>query len=414
MTGQASAEEAAPATFLRLRPLTLVEDGDAVVVGDPESGTYVSVPRVGAAIIRALRDGASIQQAARAAAELAGEPVDAESFVAGLRELGFVDDGEDRQLLRPVRTAPIQQRRWLIRVSPRLARLAFTPAAWWCYAAALGFCSVVFILRPGLWPRPSQVFVIANDGLSMLLLVPISTALAGLHEAWHWLAARAAGVAARFGIDRRGPFLVLETDLSQLWSVPRRQRYGPQLAGLAVDSAVLAGLLGFELSGPAEGSLPARLAAAFVFVVVVQMLWQCMIFLRTDLYAVLVTATGARNLWEVKSLLLRRTVRPLDAAQRQALASADPRDVRIGRWFRWVYLAGQLGVLWYFLAFFLPILITTFRWTGHGLAAGPKRGEFWLVLGSSMAAYAWIVLVIVIAAKQLVASLVARRRPPER
>jgi hypothetical protein len=411
MTGQASAEGAAPAPFLRLRSLTLVEDGDAVVVGDPESGTYVSVPQVGAAIIRALQEGASIRQAARAAAELAGEPVDADSFVAGLRELGFVDDGEDRQPLSPVRTAPIQQRHWLSRVSPRLARPAFTSAAWCCYASALVFCAVVFIVRPGLWPRPGQVFVVANDGLSVLLLVPISTVLAGLHEAWHWLAARAAGVAARYGIDRRGPFLVFETDLSQLWSIPRRKRYGPQLAGLAVDSAVLAGLLGFELSGPAAGSLPARLAAAFVFVIVVQMLWQCMIFLRTDLYAVLVTVTGTRNLWEVKSLLLRRAAGRLGAAERQALASADPRDVAIGRWFRWVYLAGQLGVLWYFLAFFLPILSTAFRWTGHGLAAGPERGEFWLVLGSSVAAYAWIVLVIVIAARQLVASLVARRRP---
>jgi hypothetical protein len=217
--------------------------------------------------------------------------------------------------------------------------------------------------------------------------------------------------AAWCGLDRRGPFLVFETDLSQLWSIPRRMRYGPQFAGLAVDSAVLAGLLGFELSGPAAGSLPARLAAALVFVIVVQMLWQCMIFLRTDLYAVLVTATGASNLWEVKSLLLRRAAGRLGAAQRQALASADPRDVRIGLWFRWVYLAGQLGVLWYFLTFFLPILITMFRWTGHGLAAGPERGEFWLVLGSSVAAYAWTALVIVIAARQLVARLVARRRP---
>lgn len=50
--------------------------------------------------------------------------------------------------------------------------------------------------------------------------------------------------------DRRLSFLVFETDLSQLLSVPRRQCHGPQLAGLALDMVMLAVLLAVELAVP--------------------------------------------------------------------------------------------------------------------------------------------------------------------
>ena len=156
--------------------------------------------------------------------------------------------------------------------------------------------------------------------------------------------------AVRFGIDRRLWLLVFETDLSQLWTIPRRQRYGPQLAGLAIDAVVLALLLAVELLAVASRISPppllARLLAALAFLKVAGMLWQCLVFMRTDLYdGVLVTATGCRNLWQVKSLLLRQAFGRLSPAQAAEVAEADPRDLRVGRWFRWVYLAGLVAAL---------------------------------------------------------------------
>jgi putative peptide zinc metalloprotease protein len=37
---------------------------------------------------------------------------------------------------------------------------------------------------------------------------------------------------------------VLETNLTGLWALPRRQRYGPFLAGLAFDSVLMSGAVG--------------------------------------------------------------------------------------------------------------------------------------------------------------------------
>jgi hypothetical protein len=403
---------------LRLRPVTLVDEGDEVLVGDPTTGTFVAVPTIGAVVIRALQQGATVEAAAAEAERCAGEPVDVNSFVDALRELGFVDDqaaDAEEGSQAPRRTAPIQQRRWIGGpLRRRGVGILFSPAAWWCYAAAFLFCVACFVVRPSLWPSASDFWVLTDHGLSAVVVPLLWCLHAALHEGWHWLAARSLGLQARFGVDRRLYFLVFETDLSQLWSVPRRQRYGPQLAGLAIDSVGLAVLLGVELLAEAGWIAPSavfvRLVAALVFILVTGMLWQCMVFLRTDLYGVLVTGTGCRNLWEVKTLLLRKAFGKLSPEQAAELTVADPRDLRVGRWFRWVYLAGLLGALAYFAYFYMPVLLSLLAWSLDGLAVGPLRARFWLTAAASTLLYLPLLTVLCFWLVGLHRRLAARKR----
>ncbi|MFI6740201.1 hypothetical protein ACIBI9_45375 [Nonomuraea sp. NPDC050451] len=380
---------------VRLRPLTLVDEGDDVLVGDPETGTFITVPMIGGVVIRALQQGATIDEAAVEAARHAGEPVDVASFVAGLRDIGFVAEDTAAQA-EPPRTAPIQHRRWLTGPAPQLVRPLFSRAAWCCYAAAAFFCLICFAFRTDLRPKPADVFIVADQGLSMLLLIPFVYLTTGLHEVWHWLAARSLGLTARFGVDRRLYFLVFETDLSQLWSVPRSRRFGPQLAGLAIDSTVIALLLVVKLlHNSGWYTLPPvgfRIVSALIFTGVASVLWQCMIFMRTDLYGVMVTAMGCRNLWRIKDLSLLHAFGRLSEKQKSELGNAHPNDARTARWFRWVYLGGLVIALLYFAVFYVPILAELLRWSVHGLAQGPLRLHFWTTLIASILLYTPLLL----------------------
>lgn len=387
------------ATTLRLRPLSVVDEGDDVLIGDPERGVFVAVPAVGGVAVRALLEGATVAEAGARASALAGETVDMAEFVAALTELGFVDNGDAPA---PVATAPVQHRGWVTGPPAALVRPLFSTAAWCVYGLAAMVVVGCFVMRPDLWPRPADLLVAGDIGVSLLVLVPAAYVLVGLHEMWHWLAARALYLRARFGIDRRMFFLVFETDLSQLWTVPRRKRYGPQLAGLAIDMVVLASLLAAQL---VLG--PVRPLPALVFVLVASALWQCMLFLRTDLYGVLVTATGCRDLWRVKSLLVRRALGRLDQRQRDELAQADPRDIRTGTWFRWVWLAGYPIAGAYFALFYLPLLAYVGRWAGDGLTAGALSVRFWWGLLVAVVVYTPVVVTLWIA----LAALRARRSP---
>lgn len=406
---------------VRLRPLSLVEEGDEVLVGDPQAGSFVAIPAVGGVVVRALQRGATIEEAATEAEAFAGQPVDVPAFVEALQELGFVDDSPDEPAARlPERTAPIQGRRWLQGIRPHVARPYFGRAAWTGYGATALFNVIALVVAyDRLWPRPAEdAFVLGDIGLSALVFVPFVLVVAAMHEWWHWLAARAAAVPARFGVDRRMVFLVFETDLSQLWTLPRRQRYSPLLAGLALDSVVLFAVLNGRLAiSRGVWSAPELISSVldlWSFVLIFRITWQCLIFLRTDLYAVLVTATGCRNLWRVKTLLLRRAFGRLTAAEAGELSAADLADIRVGRWFRWLWLAGFLAVTGWFLVFIVPVLVTVLRWAGDGLALGPGSWVFWYRIGCTALLLTPLTLVAVLAARSFVRWLVTRVRGSDR
>ena len=378
---------------VRLRPLSVVDDGGGSVIGDPATGVFVSVPRVGGLVVRALLDGASVAEASAAAERFAGQPVNVGAFLERLAGLGLAADGAQAPR-RPRPTAALQQRGWLSGPAPERVRWLFGRPAWAGYTALFLLGIACLIARPGLLPQPRDAYLLLHAGVgpSLVMLFPVATALTAVHECWHWLAARAAGLQARFGIDRRLYFVVFETDLSQLWALPRRRRYGPMLAGLAADSTMLAVLLAFRL-GAAElwwrpPAFAVHLAAALAFLEMSSMAWQCLLFMRTDLYAVLVTGTGCHNLWRVKTLLLRRALRILSPEQAAELATAGRRDLAVAAWFRWLWLAGLIAAAGWFAWFYLPLLAHLTVWIGPGLKDSPATSRFWLTLGCA-AILAW-------------------------
>jgi putative peptide zinc metalloprotease protein len=186
--------------------------------------------------------------------------------------------------------------------------------------------------------------------------------------------------------------VVFQTDLSALWAVPRRRRFGPLLAGMALDVVVIAALLGLRASQFLGWWHPepvlARLFAALVVALVVSVSLQFVVFLRTDIYAVLITGLGCVNLTRISRLRMARIYRRLTATEEREFANASPRDRDMSRWYCWVQLGGALIVAWNFVVFFVPSLVHTLRWIGDGLTRNSAAtAEFWYVAGSSIVAF---------------------------
>jgi putative peptide zinc metalloprotease protein len=368
-----------PDTALAVRPLTVVPEGDEFLVGDPETATYVVLPAEGVAVLDLLRSGLTIAEAAAEGGGGGGKEIDVADFAEALLELGFaaVADGAAVAEDTPVEAPP----RW--------ARALYSRAAWTLYAASAGAVLALFALRPGLLPHASDIFFLDTPVRSLAALTAMTYVLAAAHEACHWLAARAVGVRSRITVSRRLYFLVLEIDLTGLWSLPRRRRYGALLAGMAFDATVLAPIL-LARYGAAEGwwSLgdgAARVLAALTFVEFAALVSQFWVFARTDVYALLVTATGSVNLFRVNQLLVRRTLRRLSPDQERELADAHPRDVQVARWFRWIHVLGLAAAAVFFVAYFLPATVRLVGWlAGSVVHAGPASEHFWeaLVFGA--------------------------------
>lgn len=188
-------------------------------------------------------------------------------------------------------------------------------------------------------------------------------------------------------------------------------RYWPMLIGIGFDTVVLAVALALRLAAQAGLWQPApglaKMLAAVTLLQVVGIGLQFCVFARTDVYAVLLTATGCSNLWSVTQLTLRRRLGLARPAHRAELEQAHPRDRAVARWYVWLYVAGMLLAAWFFVTYFAPATLHVVRWVAATMAsAGPHRGAFWEALGFSVVLLWPELLTLWVAARDL-----ARKTP---
>jgi hypothetical protein len=402
-----------PQTRVTLVELSVTENGDELIVGNVAQGKFVSVPPVAVVIINSIRSGDSLGDTATLASRVAGADVDVIDFVTTLLDLGFVTqiDGVPVGAGRPPSIAHRP-------ASERLARRAiwlFSRPAWILYAALFVACSGVLIAEPAYRPHATQLFFLHSPLVSVALLTIVSAIIAALHELAHWLAARVEHLPARVSISRRLYVLVLQTDLTAIWSLPRRRRIGPLLAGIAFHTVLLSLLLIARTAADADLWQPpvviAKLIAALVVVTITGLAFQFFIFLRTDLYGVFVTLLGCVNLTRVNRLLIKRTLVGLTPNEQQELADAHRRDVRVARYYCWLYLAGLAFAGWYFVVFVLPWVRVVVAWVVAGVtSSGPGDLRRWTTPVLAIIVLIPLVLPVLMAARTQYHRLNARGR----
>jgi putative peptide zinc metalloprotease protein len=387
----------------RLQRLTISPDAAVFVLGRADLGRYVVVPEPGAVVVKVLQDGGSLADAADRAGDVAGQAVDVEDFLTGLAEAGLLGPAgraDDRAGAQRGHTI-----RWIEGISPRAARPLFGVAGWTAYTACFVFAAVAMIGRPDLRPTWESFWFLPDPPLCLLILVAVQLVMGAGHEMWHWLAGRAVGVPAIFRVSYRGVLVVFETDLTQMVTLPRRQRYGPFLAGMALDSTVLAAALGLRwLYAANVVSMPAVLSRLLGAIVLLQSIsiatqWLLM-FARSDAYAVLANALGCHNLYRTTWLTAKRRLWPLSTAEEADLAATADRDRSVARWFAAVYVAGMLGMVWLLLNIGLPSAIALVTWIGPNLVG--------LAIGT-VAFWESVAIAVCVAANYALPPMLARR-----
>ena len=314
-----------------LHRLTMVQDGDDVMVGRPDIGSYAVFPTQGAHALRLLDQGRSLAEVAEWYELTTGESLDVEDFLDVIEELQFVlGEGEKLQPSPPVR--------W-----QRIGRWTFSGPAWLIYSTCVVAAIVAMVRVPVL--RPSYRSLFFTDSISV---IPVALLVLGMpciviHEFFHALAGRRLGLPSTFGIGRRLYFLVAETRLDALLSVPRRKRYLPFLAGIVADvvMASFLTLLAVLLRTMGASQWAWGICVALAFECLLRLLWQFQFYLQTDLYYVASTALGCTDLQNACRFLIRNQIRRLRG--RQPLSPEDDwsdHDLRVARWYAPVVVGG--------------------------------------------------------------------------
>ncbi|MFG3441340.1 hypothetical protein ACGF0J_29195 [Nonomuraea sp. NPDC047897] len=353
--------------------VTVAFDGEAWILGRPELGVFVAVPEPGAVFVTTLQRTGSLAEATERAGQVAGEDVDGADLLEGLTAAGLLDP--------PAETAgDLAGRgriRWIEGVSPRVAARLFGRVGWFCYAAAAVAVVTLLVLRPPLRPSWEDAWFLPSPGSSVFGWLLLAVLFGALHEAWHWLAGRAVGVPAIFRVSYRGIYIVFETDLTQIVTVPRHRRYGVYLAGMAVDTVVLAVTLALRALTPPT-AVDDVLAAVVLFLSYT-IVWQwAALPLRSDSYALLANALRCHNLYRTTWLTAKARLFRLTDAETAELAGAGERDRQVARWFMLLYLAGVVAMGWTLVTVVLPLLSSLGGWAVTQLGGGAiDSAQFW-------------------------------------
>jgi hypothetical protein len=346
---------------LAMHQLVYLADGDEVTIGRPDIDSYAIFPEDGAELVRRLAAGASPEEAGRWYEDRYGERIDLDHVLGALVELGFLAEpggpGTDPTGGFPAAAAP-PPLRWR-----RLGRVLLSPAALTGYAVLLGWAVLAMFRRPELVPTYHDLFFTQYYSLIEAVLLVAAVPLILLHESFHALAGRRLGLRSQLRIGRRLYFLVAETALDGLVAVPRRKRYLPILAGMLVDLVVIAVLvIVADLTRQPSGalSLPGRVCLAIAFACVLRVSWQFLFYLRTDLYALVVTVLGCVDLHTTARRVLANRVNRLLRRRHRLLDESvwHPTDRRVARWYSWLIVVGYTVNLTMFVIALWP---TTYR-----------------------------------------------------
>ncbi|WP_158288205.1 hypothetical protein [Streptomyces sp. ICBB 8177] len=390
-----------PGAPVRLYPLTYLDEGDEVTVGRPDIDSYAVLPADGAALLRRLGDGVPPAQAAAWYRQTYGEPVDIDDFVDTLRELDFVRQADDdaEPAARPVR--------WRA-----LGAAVFSPVGAVCLAALLTAWVVAMVRSPGLVPTYHNLFFTRYMTVLELVTFVCQFPLILLHEAAHALAGRRLGLRSRLSIGRRLYYVVFQTTMDGLVSVPRRKRYVPMLAGILTDLAVLAALtLGAAATEGPDGhpSTTGRILLALAYMTLLRVSWQLWFYLETDLYYVVVTVLDCVDLQATARDVLRQRLNRLLGRPHTVPDETrwHPRDLSVSRWYSWLLLVGWTVSIGTLLAGVLPVAVRVLSTVLGRLVTSHTHGTAGLLDSVGF-------LVINLAQLAVIAHLVRRERRARR
>ncbi|GAA4880014.1 hypothetical protein [Kitasatospora terrestris] len=357
---------------IALHELSFVPEGDEVLVGRLDTGSYAVFPADGAELLRRIAEGMPPDRAAEWYEETFEEEVDVEDFLDTIRELGFVRDAGAEQADAPA--APVRFR--------GLGRAAFSPVAWCCYLAVVALWSVTLAGHDDLRPHPSQIFFVRSLLVVQLVITFGQVPLLLAHEGFHILAGRRLGLPTKLRLSNRLTYIVAETETNGLLSVERRKRYLPFLAGMLCDAVVLAALgLIAQAGRDADGvlSTTGRVCLALGFTVVMRICWQFQLYLRTDLYYVFATALHCYDLHDAAKAVLRNRIwRLLGRPERQVDENQwTEQDRRVGTFYGPFIVLGFCVLVGITAFASIPITLDYLRIAAHALGSGRVDAHFW-------------------------------------
>jgi putative peptide zinc metalloprotease protein len=337
-------------TLVSLHPLKIQKDKINYIVEDDVTGDFYEMPEVCIVAIELINNGKQLGEIENSLiTKFPDEEIDLLDFVNQLLSLGLIKE-VDGEVIESISIT--ENKTGFSWIPQSLAQLFFNSTSSKLYSLLLIASAGLILFKPDLFPRYSDLFAFDLMFQNIVALMLISLLLVVLHEFGHVLAVRSEGLPAKIEVGSRLLFVVLETDMSQVWKLPAEKRNTLYLAGMNFDIVVLFLAMAAQLF-VSENTLTMGLLKLIVLNTFIRLIYQSAVFMKTDLYYVIENTTGCYNLMENGRNFLARWLPFLAVPETETFAGEE----KFVRRYAGFYLSGILLTLIITAYYYIPQMI---------------------------------------------------------
>lgn len=358
-------------------PFTQQREGEDIIIGRVETGMFLAVPPEAVEILENLAQGHTVGAVTDSYHSKYGEVPDLDDLLTFLEAKGIVSTVPlDSHINDRPSTLPISRVRYHFSSFPTsIAQRLFSRVNLSICLALVVVTGCLCVKHPALLPRARDLYFPDHRTISWVILLMAGYATLFLHEFAHLVAARALGVNSRLAISHRLWYLVAETDLTGLWSVPKQKRYLPMLAGVIVDATsgclLLLVIYVNDFYWQVLPTLAVRVMRAMAFTYFMRIAWQGLLYVRTDFYYVIAAVFNCKSLMRDTETFLRNRLSSLIPRIRKVDQSSIPAaERRIIRIYAVLWVAGRLAAVALLCAVTIPVAILYIRSLADAFRAG--------------------------------------------
>lgn len=375
---------------LSLVSIEIRKDKKRFIIEDQVSGEFYEMPEICIDAIQLINQGEQLGEIERRLkAKYPYEEVDLINFAEQLIELHLIDSINGAKIDKQEKQ---KEKLGFLWISPKIGKFFFNKVTYPIYWALFILNIVIFILYPSLIPHHEDIFVFEIMVVNVLFWMVFTFLFVLIHEFGHVLAMRAFNLPTKLEIGHRMFFVVLLTDMSSVWRITAKDRNVPFLAGLCFDTVLLFISLMLQLIVPNDQWLLNGLMNLAVFDIVLRMLFQCCIYMKTDLYFVFENVSGCYNLMENAQQNIRQRFSFLKSkASEEVVFSGEKKTVFIYSLF---FLLGIILTVVLYFMYYIPEVIYAAKKLLPGFVQPPTSLLFWDALVFSFQVGLFIILLL--------------------
>jgi putative peptide zinc metalloprotease protein len=374
---------------LLLVPIEIRRDKKHYIVEDKITGEFYEMPEVCIEAIKLMEMGKKLGEIEETLKlDFPNEKVDLLDFSNQLLDMDLIEEIDGEKVEKKEKVKESLGFFW---ISPKVGKFFFNRMALSLYGVLFLVNLILLISKPSLFPNYEDVFVSDVMVLNIITYLVVTFSLVLVHEFGHILAMRAYNLPTKLGVGHRLLLVVLETDMTSVWRLPARDRNVLYLAGLCFDTFVLFIALMSKLVFPNSSGIFLSLMTLAAYDVFVRIVYQCCVYMKTDLYYVFENMSGSYNLMENAQRKIRNRL-PFFKTNHDK-DEVFPGEKFIVFSYAIFYFIGVTVTLALMTIFYIPVLLHAAKLTLPKFLEPPSSFAFWdAVLFSSQFLVIFILL----------------------